>query len=484
MEGGAGTTDIKAECKKSARRLWLRIKEPWIRTVIYIALTLLVPEYIALAFSLLAFGAALREAKKSGNGIRAGSMENPMLAILIIMGLGIFLAQNRFSTFYTILLWISACFIYIAFTTVITSRRRLEMAIFVITVAVSMNGIIAALQFFLSSLLKLDINMALWKSFDSWFLGFFRTSLVYTNGDRTASTFCNPNVFAESMAMLLPFGLYFACSHRKDARHNLCRVLVPLAIYGTLFSFSRGAYLALIIVVLMYALFHIKKLKYVLIALVIVILLIPSSVYARFLSIDAVKEFLHGVMTDFSNQNASFEGSLLDSLMNFFESAVSKGGVEESSRLRFDAWISTLRLIGQRPILGYGAGYINIRGVIMEAGILIFHTHNFILQTLMEGGVLLLGSYFWLMISVFKKGFLLIRRSSAPKLGLSVECFIIAFAVTGLTDLPLITVKLMYSFAIALGLTEAASGLYYERRPLTPKEAFIFRKRKKNTGDF
>ena len=433
---------------------------------------------MAPAFALLAFVASLREAKKSGNGIRAGAMENPMLAILVVMGAGIFLAQNKFSTFYTILLWISACFIYIAFTTVLTSRRRLEVAIFVITVAVSMNGIIAALQFFLSSVLKLDINMALWKSFDSWFLELFRLPpLVYNDGDRTASTFCNPNVFAESMAMLVPFGLYYACSHRKDARHNLCRVLVPLALYGTLFSFSRGAYLALIIVVLMYALFHIKKLKYVLIALVIVILLIPSSVYARFLSIDAVKDFLHGVVTDFSNQNASFEGSLLDSLMNFFESAVSKGGVEESSRLRFDAWISTLRLIGQRPILGYGAGYINIRGVIMDAGILIFHTHNFILQTLMEGGVLLLGSYFWLMISVFKKGFLLIRRSSVPKLGLSIECFIIAFAVTGLTDLPLITVKLMYSFAIALGLTEAASGLYYERRPLTPREAFIFRKR-------
>lgn len=447
------------------------MKQHWIRTVLYIALTLLVPEYFAPVFAILAFAAAMREAKSSGNGIRVGTMVNPIFAVLIIMGAGILWSQNKFSTFYTVLLWVSAIFIYMAFTTALTNRRRLEMAIFVITVAVSVNGIIAGIQFFLYSALNIDVSMSFWSGFDSWFLGLFKTSLPGTLTDRTSATFGNPNVFAESMVMLLPFGMYFACSHRKDPRHNICRVLVPLAVYGTLFSFSRGAYLALIIILLMYALFHIKKLKYVLIALVIVVLLIPSSVYTRFLSIDGVKEFLHGVLTDFSSHGTNYEGSLLDSLMNFFESAVSKGGVEESSRLRFDAWISTLRLIAERPIFGYGAGYVNIREIIMDSGILIFHTHNFILQTLMEGGVLLLAAFSWLIISVFKKGFLLIRRTSAPKLGLSMECFIIAFAVTGLTDLPLLTVKIMYSFAIALGLTEAAAGLYYERRPLTFWEA-------------
>lgn len=399
-------------------------------------------------------------------------MQNPLFIIFVLMTAGLFISRNKFSTLYTVLLWLSACFIYIAFTTVLTTRRRLEMAIFAITVAVSINGIIAAGQFFINSVLGVEIDMSLWKGFDSWLLANLRLPLLtYYGENRTASTFCNPNVFSESMAMLLPFALYFACSHRKDKRHNIARVLVPLAFYGTLFSFSRGVYLALIIMVLMYALFHIKKLKYILIALVVLILLIPSSVYTRFLTIDGVKEFLSGIITDFSQKGTNYEGSLLDSLMNFIEAAVTNGGVENSSLLRFDTWLSALKLIIERPIFGYGAGYVNVREVIMSRGILIYHTHNFILQTLMEGGILLLGAYFWLMISVFKRGFNIIRRTCAPKLGLSIECFIIAFVVTGITDLPLLTVKLMYSFAIALGLTESAYSLYYERRPLTPREA-------------
>lgn len=462
---------------KFAKKQLKRMKQPWIRTILYLCIGLVVPEYATPVFLILAFVSAMREAaraKKEGRGgVYMGTMAEPMTLILIFMCIGLFYSRNVLSTAGSILLWIAVIFTYVALVTVITNRRRLEMAIFAVTVAVAVNGIIAIGQFLLGSTLGFDVNMSFWESFDDRFLGLFGQSLTYYRGDRAASTFCNPNVFAQSMGLLLPFGLYFACSHRKDPRHNASRILVPLAFFGTLFSFSRGVYLALIIILLMYGFYHIKKLRFIIIGAVIIILIIPSSVYTRFLSLDGIGEFITGVFSDFSSKGVDYEGSLLDSLMKYFESALTQGAVEESTRLRFDAWISTLRLIVKNPLEGYAAGYDNIKLIINEAGIPIFHTHNFYLQTLMEGGVILLLLYVWIHLSSLRKGIMLIRHSSAPKMGLSIECFIIGFAVMGLTDIPTLTVKGIFSFALATGLTEAAANLYYQRRPLPPSEAFF-----------
>lgn len=458
-------------------RLMLRLKKPWIRTVLYLCIGIVVPEYFTPVFLILSFVAAMREARLSHGsqtgGVHLGTMAEPLALIFIFMCIGLFYSRDVLSTAGSILLWLGVILVYIALVTVITSRRRLEMTIFAVTVAVAANGIIAGFQFLFGSALGFELDMAFWKSFDNAFLGLFNTALPYYDGDRAASTFCNPNVFAQSMGMLLPFALYFACSHRKDLRHNLCRVLVPLAFFGTLFSFSRGVYLALIIILLMYGFYHIKKLRFILIAAVIIILLIPSSVYSRFLSLDSIGEFLSGVINNFPQQSIDYEGSLLDSIMNYFEAALTKGAVEESTRLRFDAWISTMRLILKNPMEGYGAGYNNIKLIINEAGIPIFHTHNFYFQTLMEGGIILLLLHVWIHLSTFRKGMMLIRHSSAPKMGLSIECFIIGFAVMGLTDIPILTIKGMFSFAIAIGMTEAAANLYYQRHPLSPSEAFF-----------
>ncbi len=463
--------------KRFAKIQLRRLKQPWIRAVLYLCIGLIVPEYITPVFLILGFAAAMREAtraKKSGHGgIYMGTMAEPMTLILLFMCIGLFYSRHILSTVGSILLWIAVILTYTSLVTVITNRRRLEMTIFAVTVAVAVNGIIAGGQFLIGSTLGFDISMSFWESFDNRILGLFGQSLSYYRGDRAASTFCNPNVFAQSMGMLLPFGLYFACSHRKDARHNASRVLVPLAFFGTLFSFSRGVYLALIIILLMYGFYHIKKLRFIVIGAVIIILIIPSSVYTRFLSLDGIGEFISGVFSDFSSKGVDYEGSLLDSAMKFFESALTQGAVEESTRLRFDAWISTLRLIVKNPLEGYAAGYENIKLIINEAGIPIFHTHNFYLQTLMEGGLILLLLYVWIHLSTLRKGIMLIGRSSAPKMGLSIECFIIGFAVMGLTDIPTLTVKGMFSFALAIGLTEAAANLYYQRRPLPPSEAFF-----------
>lgn len=448
------------------------MQTPWIRTVAYIALTLLVPEYLAPAFSILATVSALRDAASSRRKPFAGTTCEPMLLILMILSAGTLISPNKFSTLQSIGLWFSSCLIYLSLVTVITTRRRLERAIWAFTIALAANGLIAFLQFFIRSTLGFDIHLAFWRNFDDAFLGLFGKQMFYFVGERASSTFCNPNVFAESMAMLLPFALYFCCSHRHDLRHNVSRILVPIAFLGTMFSFSRGVYLALIVILLAYSLYHIKKLRFILIAAVIVILLIPSSVYSRLLSINEVREFIQGIISDFSAQSVDYQGSLLDYIMTHVQSLLTKGAVEESSRLRFDTWLTAIGLITKKPIFGYGAGYVTIRDIIMNSGVTVFNTHNFFLQTLMEGGFVLLGAFLWLLARTVKKGLYLIRRTSCPKLGFSVECFVTAFIITGLTDIPTITPKSMYSFIICIAISEAAFGLYYERHPVLLTSSF------------
>ena len=453
-------------------KLRFKLSTPWIRTVIYISLVLIVPEYIAPVFSILALIAALRDTVASKRKLFAGTSSEPMVLIFILLAAGLIISPNKFSTLQSIGLWFSACMIYISLVSVITTRRRLERTIWAFTVAISLNGIIALLQFFIRSTLGFDIHLAFWRYFDESFLKLFGKQMYYFIGERASSTFCNPNVFAESMAMLLPFALYYSCSHRKDLRHNISRILVPIAFIGTMFSFSRGVYLALIIVLLVYSLYHIKKLRFILIAAVIVILLIPPSVYARLLSINEVREFIHSVITDLSAKSVDYEGSLLDYIITHMQSILTKGVVEESSRLRFDTWLTTIGLIAEKPVFGYGSGYVTVRDIIMSAGVTVFNTHNFFLQTLMEGGFALLAAFLWLLGRTVKKGMYVLRRSSSPKLGLSIECFVTVFLVTGLTDIPTNTPKTMYSFIMGIAIAEAAFGLYYERRPVPLSSSF------------
>lgn len=438
----------------------------------YISLVLLVPEYAAPVFSVLAVISAVRDAVSSKRKLFAGTSSEPMLLIFIILTAGLIISPNKFSTVQSIGLWFSACLIYISLVSVITTRRRLEMTIWAFTIAVSINGLIALLQFFIRSTLGFDIYLSFWRYFDEKFLGLFGKQIYYFIGERSSSTFCNPNVFAESMAMLLPFALYFCCSHRKDTRHNISRILVPIAFIGTMFSFSRGVYLALIVVLLAYSLYHIKKLRFIFIMAVIVILLIPSSVYSRLMSINEVGEFIRSVIADISSQSVNYEGSLLDYIITSMQSLLTKGAVEESSRLRFDTWLTTIGLIAEKPVFGYGAGYVNVRDIISQAGVTVFNTHNFFLQTLMEGGFVLLSSFIWLLARTVKKGMYVLRRSSSPKLGFSIQCFIMVFIIIGLTDIPTITPKSMYSFVMGIAVSEAAFGLYYERHPVPVTSSF------------
>lgn len=469
-----GRTKEKAGFLKSVK---FKLQTPWIRTVCYISLILLVPEYLAPVFSILAVVSAIRDAASSKRKIFAGTTCEPMLLILIILCAGLIISPNKFSTLQSVGLWFSACLIYLSLVSVITTRRRLERTIWAFTIALAINGLIAFLQFFIRSTLGFDIHLAFWRYFDDAFLSIFGKQMYYFVGERASSTFCNPNVFAESMAMLLPFALYFCCSHRKDLRHNISRILVPIAFLGTMFSFSRGVYLALIVVLLAYSLYHIKKLRFILIAAVIIILIIPSSVYSRLLSINEVREFIQGVISDFSAQSVDYQGSLLDYIMTHVQSVLTKGAVEESSRLRFDTWLCALGLIAKKPIFGYGAGYVTVRDIIMDAGVTVFNTHNFFLQTLMEGGLVLLSAFIWLLARTVKKGLYVIRRSSCPKLGFSVECFITVFIITGLTDIPTITPKSMYSFIMCVAIAEAAFGLYYGRHPVPLQSSFPMAKK-------
>ena len=142
-------------------------------------------------------------------------------------------------------------------------------------------------------------------------------------------------------------------------------------------------------------------------------------------------------------------------------------------------WFAAMALIIKKPFFGYGAGYINVRDVLFAAGITIFHTHNFILHVLMEGGLFLFAAVLWLEFIILKKGFMIMRQSSNPKLGFSILCFLFSFVLIGLTDIPTLSPKGMAPFAIALGLCESASSLYYERQPLTLKTVFGVKEREK-----
>ena len=248
---------------------------------------------------------------------------------------------------------------------------------------------------------------------------------------RFCGTYSNPLFFAAIEIMLFPFAAHiFVCSKEKKEQ-IIGFVCLALSMGGIACSYSRGPYIYSVFVFLILLFYGGKKSKK-LFALGSVaacgIIVIAGGIIKRLLS-----------------------------LLNFRE---------YSMNLRFDIYTAALDMIKNKPILGYGTGFDNVRQMLHNTyNIKQPHAHNIFLEAWAEHGIvgpLLLAAIF----AVFAVNIIKLIKSGEKQreIGITLLASVTGFLLCGMTDCLFYGLKPLQYFMMVLGLSQAALAVYLKKK--------------------
>ena len=260
-------------------------------------------------------------------------------------------------------------------------------------------------------------------------------SYFYDIKGRVVSLFDNPNILAMYLIMVLPFAIYLminACTGKSKLLGFISTASIFLC---TILTWSRAAWLAMIVCILVFAVIYSKQtIKYLLISmflLPIISFFIPSSVARRFASI----------------------GNLADS----------------STAYRFYTWKGTLRCCRDSLWGGVGYGTNAYREIYpqyayagMEAA---EHSHSLYLQILIGMGIFGLIVFAIVMFLFLQMNFEYIKKESNKERKTAViACIgaIISMLVFGLFDFIWYNYRVLFLFCAIIALSCACVRIGYD----------------------
>jgi len=255
-------------------------------------------------------------------------------------------------------------------------------------------------------------------------------------GIRVVSTFENPNVFAEFIILSLPIFLSVLLRIKRFSGKII--VLFMLAAYfaALIFTWSRGAWIGIIISLFVFFLFYSKKtIVYYSFALLfspLLLYVVPASIIQRITSI----------------------GNLADT----------------SSSYRLNIWRGVIRMLDNFSITGIGIGegaFKEVYPAYSLSGIETApHSHNLFLQINVEVGIIGVLLFCFILFLFAQKCFSYLRYVSLKNTktyALGAFCSILAIAVQGLTDYSWYNYRIFLLFWIVCGLLSAITKIKPEK---------------------
>ena len=211
------------------------------------------------------------------------------------------------------------------------------------------------------------------------------TAFSYGGVLRAFSTFGNPNFLGVFFAMLLPLALYELLRSTTVLARLLFANLLVVMTLALLLTFSRSAWVAA--------------------ALALLVLLLAHGGRGRLVAGLAGALLIVAIAGDFmiSRQaQVSSGSSALSALVHRALSVTESGG---STRSRIGVWQEALRVSASRPLTGYGPDsfgivYPRYRTGDWAPGYLIDKAHNDPLQLAATEGILGVAAYVWLSVAM------------------------------------------------------------------------------------
>lgn len=406
---------------------------------------LLLPEYCAPFLAIIAVIFAYRDAREQTRKFRLGAFALPLATYILYLFVGVFYALDKSSALSIALMWAVMAGVYVALCNLLTSRSRIRFLLNGLALAVAIIGIIACIEYLLNALVGPIIPKQFWDPLDAWVYSFSPVYIRLDNeGLRMASTFSNPNIFAEAMVILLPLGFYGATAARgkKERRYYILCILAGTI--GTLFSFSRGSYFSLFVMALVAILLNLNH-----------ILRLQKSQLAA----------LGGIIFLVALLLILVPNAFIDRLETLNLSDVS---VRERLRM-WEAgirvfWPHTPTTVGEftamlmRVLFGIGAGTGNSTLVLTSFGIDAPHMHNLAIQLFVEGGLTAIVLIGMLLVKLTASALQLRKTNREGWLfSNAVFVFLFGFLLFGTVDFPFLCPKLVGTFLLVLGTADAAS---------------------------
>jgi O-antigen ligase len=239
------------------------------------------------------------------------------------------------------------------------------------------------------------------------------------------------------------------------------RVCLFLTFAGVMFTFSRGGYIALILLAAALIVLNIRH-RFAEVSLYIVsaLLFLPEEVVNRLFTI---KKGINSssVIADNLVAVTRPDGSIM--FPNYTTSEIiNNAGAEGAVGERWEIWMEAINRFIERPLFGYGAGTQPSFAIYENIGIKAPHAHNIVLQLLLEGGIIALLIMCVIGFSAVKNGVVLMKNGYNRSfwIGFSLVAFAVCFVAHGMVDYPLMVPRLVAFFIIALGFAEQTCHLY------------------------
>ncbi len=384
----------------------------------------LLPEYCAPLLTIGALVCAVLDARRRGDILRVGTLGKLFLLYIAYMAIGILYSKHKLNSLSTVAMWIVAFCGYLTITTVIFNRRRLHMFLVFFSLAAGLVGLIAGAQYLLRNLLHLSLPNQVWEPLDVVFYRYFPMTVdIHIAPERAAATFNNPNIMSEFLVMSLPLVAVCGFDGQRTRVKLAARCCLLFVLVGVAASFSRGAYLALLSILLLILVTNLRKISPLMLSLVAAVSLIPEVIISRFFSI--------GIIHDFSITQ------------------------------RFSTWDAALQAILRSPLFGMGPGITNFSEFAKTFGLNVPHSHNILLQLLLEGGFVGLFLLSLVAIRLLQNSAECLSRSPKTHLfGVFFLAFTVSFLVYGMVDFPFLCPKLMATFFTVMGTADAVFSLY------------------------
>lgn len=250
---------------------------------------------------------------------------------------------------------------------------------------------------------------------------------------RMYSTLENPNLCATYFLMTTSMAGAFTLITKERNKRLLLGASTVAFMLCLALTYSRGAWISLLFIALVYAIFYDKRLFGVFLVVPFVLYFYQGQMTERFLSL-------------FSHQDTSIG-------------------------MRFNLWAYTSRIIADHPLLGCGWGafykvYPEYDPFVKDAGITIFHAHNMYLSMMADVGIPGALSYFAFMFGHVRVAYRLMKIKSddfARAVGLGTMAVLFSIAVDGIGDYTLFSKAVSLCFwgvmAMASAILEEDTGI-------------------------
>lgn len=454
--------------KTNLKQLYIDLKLPYLRSLILIAVIPLFPEYISFLLAIGAFIFAWQDIRRQEKKVKLGGIGKLLLIYCTYMTLTAFFSSHRLQCFAAAAMWWFFLLVYLVIVNLLTDEDRTDAFLMCITGVAGIVGLIACIQYRLNFFVDTNFG-SIWSWLDELvfpLVPFNITQDAYQI--RAYSTFPNPNMLAQYLVMVAPFVTCYNFMERRKELRLFNRICLFLTFAGIMFSFSRGGYVALLVLLIALIIINMRH-RFAAVSLYIVsaLLFLPEEVMTRLFSVRT------GIAS--SSEIAGTVIGAIDSPIPPVTSApavpsapstgsqiIANAGTDAAINERWEMWFESIKRILERPFFGYGVGTEPTAHIMENIGIGSPHAHNIILQLMLEGGIFALILMCLIGFQTVKKGIRLMRSGYTTSfwVGFAVLGFTVGFILHGMVDYPLTTPRLICCFMTILAIVEQSVYIY------------------------